>query len=598
MAVQPAQLDPLPIPQQDQNTAPNPPVPPPAQPQPGMGWVKGSGAAAYVASNILTGWMAGTHAKQQRKLDEAKQDIVGAKTAYDVTAQNYQNLVDQGLDPNKPEDAQKLQAAKTAVNAAWSNYLDRGQKYSVPGDEGGKKKKKDIKGGLHDAFMGKDPQFFVDSSLQILRKSGPPALSYGTSQDEKNRQQLQSQQLKMNEQNLKQNDQSLAKQADVDELQKQYQAAVKSGDEQAKHSAREALAGYGVNVQRIESEAEAKVADEIAETKLKGIKTLEEPGKTTSDLTVAQRAALGIQLGPLDAYMNEVGQGKKFKNAIDANKAYLHDQAAASAIAGRSAQAQQWNEMEHAESVVLQHDLQDPRKAQEYGLPGPLKPGEKVPDWLIKKSVMGRLKPTPEERADAKVNVDKSISHAIDNSLKMGMDAKSAQWAKDNLIDYDEQTKSYSLKPMLPDKQSHTILGMQYRGDTMGGLSPDEFNKKRQAVIGMIASYIKKTNPEASADRIMSALNSEDAGAYFLDHPESGTPPTPGADRNISQPPAKPETMEQLGEEPVKGKYQVQSPDGKVQEMELTSDEAEYITNAHPDVIVRYTPLKNMPHGR
>ena len=106
MAVQPTQLDPLPIPQLDQpgqQQAQNPPVPQAAQPQAGMGWVKPKGAAAYVASQILTGWMAGRQHAQQKKLENARMDIQGAKTAYDVTAQAYQNVVDQGIDPEDPK---------------------------------------------------------------------------------------------------------------------------------------------------------------------------------------------------------------------------------------------------------------------------------------------------------------------------------------------------------------------------------------------------------------------------------------------------------------------------------------------------------------
>lgn len=594
MPVQPQQLDPLPLPQLDQNSAQNPVVPPAAKPMEGMGYVKPAGAGAYVASQILTGWMAGRQEAQKRKLDQAKTSVVGAKTAYDITAQNYQNLVDQGLDPNDPESKQKLDSAKMAVSHAWTNYLDNAQKYSTP-DEGGKPKKKGAKQTAHDMFMGHDPQMFLDSSLNVLRQSGAPALNYGTSAEQKNQLALQKQQLEQNKNTLEQQSHDKAKQADVDALQKTY-TDPKSTPEQ-KQQAKENLAVYGVNIAHVESAAEAKVADEIAQVKLSGIETLNTPGKTTSDLTVGQRAALGIQLGPLDAYMNEVGPGKKFKTAIDANRGYLRDQASASAIAGNSAQDRQWAQMRKAEATVLQHDLQDPATARKYGLPGPLQPGQKVPDWLIEKSVMGRLRPSLEEKAEAKVNVDKSISSAINNTLQYGMDAKTAQWAKQNLFDYDEQTKTYSLKPNLPDKESHW-----FKGDTQGGVSQEDFKKKREGALRMLAGYIKKTNPDASAERIMGALNSDDAAAYFLDNQDSGKASTPGADRSIPEPPKNPQNMNQLGEEPVKSKYQIQTTgtDGKaqVQEMELTSDEADYIQQTHKDVTVRFVPSARVPHGR
>ena len=351
MPVQPQQLDPLPIPQPQEQQAENPAVPPAAKPQEGMGWVKPSGAGAYVASQILTGWMAGRHVAQQRKMDTAKQNVVGAKTTYDVVADSYKSLIDQGLgNSDKPEDKQKLEAAKTAASHAWDNYLNVAQKYSTPDDDGQKKSKgKKFEKGVHDAFMGQDPQFFLDSSLKVLRNTGAPVLSYGTSQDEKNKQKLQQQTIEQNEQVIKQKSNALAAEADKKELIKQA-AGTGPGAENARLTLKNQ---YGVDYQTAAQmkagDDAAKLADEIVQTKMKAIKTLDEPGKTSSDLTTAERAALGIQLGPLDAYQNEVGPGKKFKTQIDAYKGYLRDTASAQAIAGRSATDRQWQQMKQAE---------------------------------------------------------------------------------------------------------------------------------------------------------------------------------------------------------------------------------------------------------
>ena len=442
MAVQPAQLDPLPIPQLDQpgqQQAQNPVVPPAAQPQAGMGWVKPAGAAAYVASNFLTGWMAGRQQAQQKKLENARMDIQGAKTAYDVTAQAYQGLVDQGLDPNNPEDKKKLDASKMAVSAAWTNYLDRAQKYSMP-DEGGKPKKKGGKEKVHDAFMGQDPQMYVDSSLKILRSGGAPALSYGTSQEEKNRLELQKKQLAEADQTLKKNATEIADQSDISALRKQYKDAQAKGDAKGIQQAKEGLAAYGVNIQHVESEAEAKIADEVAQTKLKAMETLNTPGKTAnrSDPVTARRSRHP------DGSARCVRSGGRAGKEIQVEHRRLQDLSAryrdSEAIAGNSATDRQWNMMRKAEATVLQHDLQDPATAKRYGLPGPLKAGEKVPDWLIEKSVMGRLKPTAEDRADMKLNVDKSISRSIKAMLERpGLAPSDRKFIEDNFVKVDPE---------------------------------------------------------------------------------------------------------------------------------------------------------------
>ena len=557
MAVQPAQLDPLPIPQLDQpgqQQAQNPLCTPAAQPQAGMGWVKPAGAAAYVASQLLTGWMAGRQQAQQKKLENARMDIQGAKTAYDVTAQAYQDHIDQGLDPNNPEDKKKLDASKMAVSAAWTNYLDRAQKYSVP-DEGGKPKKKGGKEKVHDAFMGQDPQMYVDSSLKILRSGGAPALSYGTSQEEKNRLELQKKQLAEADQTLKKNATEIADQSDISALRKQYKDAQAKGDAKGVQQAKEGLAAYGVNIQHVESEAEAKIADEVAQTKLKAMETLNTPGKTANDLTPLQRGVLGIQMGPLDVYEAEVGPGKRFKSNIDAYKTYLRDTATANAIAGNSATDRQWNMMRKAEATVLQHDLQDPATAKRYGLPGPLKAGEKVPDWLIEKSVMGRLKPTAEDRADMKLNVDKSISRSIKAMLERpGLAPSDRKFIEDNFVKVDPDTGAYVINPEAAKTGSKFHL-FSKNEPTIGGVAPQEYDRRHQQFYDDLGRIMGKLNPNASQDRIMQGLQSASPSDYFVDNTPTGESSTP-EDRGLQPPPAAPASGS--GEQSVTGKYQVE----------------------------------------
>src|SRR5208283_622760 len=128
-------IDPLPLPQLDVEAKPAKPIAEVQALPPGAGWVNKQGAGAYFLGNILNGWMAGKDKAERMKLDRARQDISGAKTVYDVADQNYRQLIDQGLDPNKPEDKAKLDAAKVAVTNSWNNYLERAGKYAIPTDQ-------------------------------------------------------------------------------------------------------------------------------------------------------------------------------------------------------------------------------------------------------------------------------------------------------------------------------------------------------------------------------------------------------------------------------------------------------------------------------
>ena len=71
----------------------------------------------------------------------------------------------------------------------------------------------------------------------------------------------------------------------------------------------------------------------------------------------------------------------------------------------------------------------------------------------------------------------------------------------------------------------------------------------------------------------MQGLQSASPSDYFVDNTPTGESSTP-EDRGMVPPPAAPASGS--GEQPVTGKYQVEI-DGKVQEMELTSDEVKYV---------------------
>ncbi len=141
----------------------------------GAGWASKGGQAAYIANNILTGWMAGRHVKAEKELNKAKQEVTSAKSIYDTIAQQYSQNIESG----KAKDDPEMKKLAENATAAWGNYVNIADKYSAP--EEGKNKKGEKKGAgdkIKQMFgMDVDPEFFRKTSVDVLRKSGPPVLS-------------------------------------------------------------------------------------------------------------------------------------------------------------------------------------------------------------------------------------------------------------------------------------------------------------------------------------------------------------------------------------------------------------------------------------
>jgi hypothetical protein len=106
-AYQPQDMQPPPAPEIKTNN----PLPQSA------GFVPKSGAAAFVASNILDGYMKGREHKQQVELQKAKQKIQGVDYTYKTMAENYNNLLRTG----KPETDPEVQKAKQFAMQAWNS---------------------------------------------------------------------------------------------------------------------------------------------------------------------------------------------------------------------------------------------------------------------------------------------------------------------------------------------------------------------------------------------------------------------------------------------------------------------------------------------
>ena len=175
----PTPLDQLPIPQAAPPTQFTPAQidqPPSPQP-PGAGSMGVGGKIADIGSNFLTGWLKGKQQAEQKKLAMAQQGVEGAHYAFQIAQQNAAQVAQ---DPNATPQAK--QQSEQARQQAWKSYLDVADQYTQPakgaGKGGGKGKGGDnpIKSHLKQAFGAEDPHLFAQSTMALLRTTGPPAL--------------------------------------------------------------------------------------------------------------------------------------------------------------------------------------------------------------------------------------------------------------------------------------------------------------------------------------------------------------------------------------------------------------------------------------
>jgi hypothetical protein len=164
-------------------------VPPQPQGQPSQvlpaqaGYVSKAGAGAFVANNILQGYLKGREVKQQRELAKAQNQLQGADYAYQTLAQNYNDMLRSGKQENDPE----VQKAKQAASSAWQAKLQIMGQYATPADDKSHKKgaKQKVEGAFANIFgkSGVTPQMIPQAALQVLQNSPPPGLGL-TPQDQ------------------------------------------------------------------------------------------------------------------------------------------------------------------------------------------------------------------------------------------------------------------------------------------------------------------------------------------------------------------------------------------------------------------------------
>ncbi len=156
---------------------------------PQAGFVSKAGAASYVASNILNGWLKGREHAQQQALAKAQNQVQGANYTYSVVAQHYNDLLKQGKKDTDPD----VQKAKQAAVEAWNNNLNVMQRYSGADSyqkpKGAKAKTQNWL-GQHFGRAGITPELLPKASLALLRSQPPPGLGL-TAEDQQSMTQQQ-----------------------------------------------------------------------------------------------------------------------------------------------------------------------------------------------------------------------------------------------------------------------------------------------------------------------------------------------------------------------------------------------------------------------
>lgn len=272
MAVNTPQLD-VPVYQpKDMAVAPAqqnaPPQVLPAQ----AGFVSKGGAAAYVASNILDGWMKGREHAKQQELAKAQNQVQGADYAYSTMSKNYNDLLKQG----KPENDPEVQKAKQGAVEAWNAKLNVMQQYAIPDKNDKSHKKEGVKGkteGIFSHIFGKGgitPEMIPQASLAILKGSPPPGLGLST-EDKRNMAQTESAQTETGLLKTEAQSAQLKLQQDTTKAADdvKIQAIVKKPEADRTLKERDELQGWQ-RVQHINDPMEKQLADGILAKMQKG----------------------------------------------------------------------------------------------------------------------------------------------------------------------------------------------------------------------------------------------------------------------------------------------------------------------------------------
>jgi len=556
MPVAPLIMDPIPLPKEDPNAVK--PVEQREQSQPlprDAGYVSKAGAGAFLADQVLKGWMAGRDQAVQRKVKAAREDVQGAQTAYDVISQQWKNYIDSGGDRNPGQKLQQYIAqhgggenAKDLQNdpefqklkqgyqlqqgmvSTWDDYINTAKKYSgADQQEAAGGKKPGVGAKLKGALGNPQAQLFGHVSNYLGSLQGGPGMQYQPDlESQAAKQDLETGKLRQ-EQMRKQGqmtDEQIAENAEIKHLREARSAAIKSGDNKAIEQSDQQLAGLGVNIQEpIPGERELRQTN--IQRQLGAWKKIDSGEvKSVHDLPETEQIAIGVPpvTNAFDAYQSQVGQGKRFKDSYQAARQYMADEGRAHSM-GRAPSP--WDEVMRSENIVLQHDLQDPATAKAYGLQQPLKPGERVPEWVLHAEALKRMKASPDERTQ-KANQYMAATRALDSFVSdpkgiaqtmadksLGLSPEQQQAAAGTLFQQNPETGEWQMKPesMWGQSEKHTgWLGMGASEDTINGVPVSKLRTLQGNVVSQTRTRLEKmykNAPPETLDAAMAALTGQ-----------------------------------------------------------------------------------------
>src|SRR6266404_654341 len=292
-------MDPIPIPQGSSvQVQPDPRTDPSTAPQmPPVYYGGKTGSAAYLADNVLRGWLAGTKLGRERQEKKMADEVGAAKIGLDYIGNAYRSAVESG-------DKASIAEAKKALDKAWDSYLTHAEKYAIPDEavdaKTGKPKKPGIGSKIKEGFMG-GPQPHIQiahAAIAALRKTDP-AVHYGPSKEDELKRRESEQKLRKGEQDIKLgqqafelNEQTIQDAKEVREAKENYLKAVKNGDKKAQDQAAQSL--ETLTGKKIDPAYRQELERKVAETATVAMDKMNK-GSGYDTLTDAEQAALVSQ---------------------------------------------------------------------------------------------------------------------------------------------------------------------------------------------------------------------------------------------------------------------------------------------------------------
>jgi hypothetical protein len=559
-------LDEIPIPTAQQIAAPpSAPVNPAPEMPRGAGFAgKGAGIAS-IATNFMNGWMAGIDRAEEQKRKAATTKIQATRATFDMAAAQWKKMQENGLDPETiakqmaeahakgdqatidklTPQAKQVEEAHQVLTNAWGTYVDTMGQYSIPVDDKGQPIKKGIGGKIKGALTAQDPQIYPAMAIGLLKKMDPVQIA-NMSGPEKSALQEQKSRQELIDQQLKSTKTQVAEQDQVHILRDQRTAALAKGDSKAVDNIDSQLAGFGVKVEEPIAGAR-ELAQQEVQLKTSAYAALNS-GKTINDLTAGQQVAVGIPplKDPYQAYMSEVGPGKRFKTPYDAAHKYLDDEHAAR-VMGREPTASE--DIRRSVQVTAQHDW------EQAGNKGP------VPQWKVEEDFQSRMKPDYDDKHPNGGGgvVDATTRETLQDKAirQIRAEHKDEPDVMDNFFVQDPESGQWKMRENPTEPESHWFGEPTYPGK----INKSEMGRYETTVRGQMRAHLQKLYPKATPEQLDQVL-----GAPVYNTPEGGVknPPKDAGSPAAGKPAVATTAQASDPNDPVQT-YAVQLPDGSPQ---------------------------------